>query len=99
MPPIPSALVAEETERLDRELALTGGTLSAEQHRAIELACGTHQLVVIEGRAGTGKSTTLTGIARAHEAARQQIVVTSTAALAAERLARELASADVAASS
>ncbi len=99
VPPIPPALVALETARLDRELALTGGALSGEQHRAIELACGTHQLVVIEGQAGTGKSTTLSGIARAHQAAGRQIVVTSTAALAAERLANELAGADVGASS
>jgi hypothetical protein len=46
--------------------------------------------VMIEGQAGTGKSTTLTGIARAYQAAGRQIVVTSTAALAAERLAHEL---------
>jgi ATP-dependent exoDNAse (exonuclease V) alpha subunit len=46
--------------------------------------------VVIEGQAGTGKSTTLTGIARAHQACGREIVVTSTAALAAERLANEL---------
>jgi hypothetical protein len=95
VPPIPSAVVAKETERLGREPALTGGALSAEQHRAIELACGTHQLVVIEGQAGTGKSTTLTAIDRAHQAAGQQIVVTSTA----ERLATELTDADVQATS
>ncbi len=47
--------------------------------------------MVIEGHAGTGKSTTLTGIARAHQASGRQIIVTSTAALAAERLATELA--------
>lgn len=47
------------------------------------------------GVAGTGKSTTLTGITRVHQAARRQIVITSTAALAAERLARELADAGV----
>src|SRR6185312_8218695 len=52
--------------------------------------CGEHPLVVIEGHAGTGKSTTLTGIARAHQRCGREIVVTSTAALAAERLANEL---------
>ena len=95
VPPIPSALVAAEIERLDQELAARGGALSIEQHRAIGLACGPHQLVVIEGQAGTGKSTTLTGVARAHQAAGQQIIVASTAALAAERLASELAGAGV----
>ena len=64
--------------------------MSEEQRAAIDLACGAHRLVVIEGHAGTGKSTTLTGIARAHEACGGEIVVTSTAALAAERLANEL---------
>ncbi len=78
-------------ERLDRELATTGGRLSDEQRAAITLACGDPPLVVIEGQAGTGKSTTLTGIARAHQAAGREILVTSTAALAAERLATELA--------
>jgi ABC-type cobalamin/Fe3+-siderophores transport system ATPase subunit len=65
--------------------------LSDEQRAAIELACGTQALVVIEGHAGTGKSTTLTGIARAHQASGREILVTSTAALAAQRLAGDLA--------
>jgi conjugative relaxase-like TrwC/TraI family protein len=93
--PLEATVVARETERLDSELRERGGRLSAEQHRAIELACGTRPLVVIEGHAGTGKSTTLTGIARAHQAAGRQIIVTSTAAVAAERLARELTTAGV----
>ena len=62
--PLPEGAAAREAERLDRELAEIGGRLSEEQHAAIQLACGEHPLVVIEGHAGTGKSTTLTGIAR-----------------------------------
>jgi ATP-dependent exoDNAse (exonuclease V) alpha subunit len=54
------------------------------------LACSDRQLVMIEGQAGTGKSTALTGIARAHHDAGRDIIVTSTAAVAAERLARDL---------
>jgi ATP-dependent exoDNAse (exonuclease V) alpha subunit len=50
---------------------------------------------MIEGQAGTGKSTTLTAIARAHEADGRQLIVTSTAALAAQRLANELTGAGV----
>jgi conjugative relaxase-like TrwC/TraI family protein len=96
--PLAATLVARETERLDSELAERGGKLSAEQRAAIELACGTRPFVVIEGHAGTGKSTTLTGIARAHDATGRDIIVTSTAAVAAERLARELATAGVDAS-
>jgi len=89
--PLPAATTAREADRLDQQLAQTGGRLSDEQRAAIELACGTQPLVVIEGHAGTGKSTTLTGIARAHQASGQQILVTSTAALAAQRLAGDLA--------
>jgi len=96
--PLPAQIVAAESERLDQELAQRGGELSGEQRAAIELACGTRQLVVIEGQAGTGKSTTLTGITRAHQATGRQIIITSTAALAAERLAHELADAGVQAS-
>ena len=88
--PLPARAAAREAERLDRELAKMGGRLAEEQRAAIELACGEHQLVLIEGHAGTGKSTTLTGIARAHQACGREILVTSTAALAAERLANEL---------
>ncbi len=93
--PLPAEVVAAEAERLNAKLAERGGVLSGEQRQAIELACGTRRLVVIEGQAGTGKSTTLTGITRAHQAAGRRIVITSTAALAAERLARELAEAGV----
>ena len=93
--PLPAQIVAAESERLDQELAQRGGELSGEQRAAIELACGVRQLVVIEGQAGTGKSTTLTGITRAHQTAGQEIIVTSTAALAAERLTRELSDAGV----
>jgi len=45
---------------------------------------------VIVGQAGTGKSTARAGVARAHQAAGREIVVTSTGAQAAERLAAEL---------
>ena len=88
--PLSQAATATELSRLDKELSKTGGRLSEEQRIAIQLGCGEHQLVMIEGHAGTGKSTTLSGIARAHQACGRQIIVTSTAALAAERLATEL---------
>ncbi len=95
VPPIVPELVRRETDRLDQELAARGGRLSDEQRHAIGLACANKQLVVIEGHAGTGKSTTLTGVARAHQASGRQIIVTSTAAAAAERLAGDLAAAGV----
>jgi conjugative relaxase-like TrwC/TraI family protein len=85
----PDSVVAQ-ADRLDRELQGRGGRLSDEQRHAIMLACSDRQLVMIEGQAGTGKSTALTGIARAHHDAGRNIVVTSTAAVAAERLARDL---------
>ena len=82
--------VVAQADRLDRELQGRGGRLSDEQRHAIMLACSDRQLVMIEGQAGTGKSTALTGIARAHHDAGRDVILTSTAAVAAERLSREL---------
>jgi conjugative relaxase-like TrwC/TraI family protein len=93
--PLPAVAAGREADRLDQELAAHGGRLSDEQRAAIHLACGPHPLVLIEGQAGTGKSTALTGIARAHQSAGREIIVISTAALAAERLATELTAAGV----
>ena len=89
--PLPTGAAEREADRLDHELSARGGRLSDEQRAAIHLACGPQPFVLIEGQAGTGKSTALTGIARAHQASGREIIVTSTAALAAERLATELA--------
>jgi conjugative relaxase-like TrwC/TraI family protein len=87
--PITVELVGDELSELRSELALGGARLAVEQEQAIRVACSDQQLVVIVGQAGTGKSTALTAVARAHEAAGQKIVVTSTGAQAAERLAAE----------
>ena len=88
--PLDRDSVLAQADRLDRELHDCGGRLSDEQRQAIMLGCSDRQLVMIEGQAGTGKSTALTGIARAHHDAGRDIVVTSTAAVAAERLAGDL---------
>jgi conjugative relaxase-like TrwC/TraI family protein len=93
--PINAEAVEREIAVLADGLREQGFELAGEQARAIRVACGPGQLSVIEGQAGTGKSTALTAIARAHEQAGQRIVVTSTAALAAERLADELIEAGV----
>jgi conjugative relaxase-like TrwC/TraI family protein len=93
--PLPTGLADAEVDRLDAELARTGGRLSDEQRAAILLGCADRPFVVIEGQAGTGKSTALTGIARAHQAAGREILITSTAALAAQRLGRDLTDAGV----
>ncbi|MGH2876908.1 MAG: MobF family relaxase, partial [Solirubrobacteraceae bacterium] len=95
VPALPERVIAGQTERLDRELSARGGRLSLEQREAIMLGCSDQQLVIIEGQAGTGKSTTLTGIARAHEQCGRELVVTSTAAVAAERVAEDLQAAGV----
>jgi len=87
---IGTELVDGEVERLGRELAAQGATLADEQEQAVRAACSDARLVVVVGQAGTGKSTALTGVARAHQAAGRGIVVTSTGAQAAERLAGEL---------
>ncbi len=93
--PLPDGLATAEVDRLDSELTQAGGRLSAEQRAAIMLGCADRPFVIIVGQAGTGKSTALTGIARAHQAAGREILVTSTAALAAERLGRDLFEAGV----
>ncbi len=61
----------------------------------MRVACSDRRLVVVVGQAGTGKSTALTGVARAHQAAGRQLIVTSTGAQAAERLTAELSGAGV----
>ncbi|MGI8505550.1 MAG: MobF family relaxase [Solirubrobacteraceae bacterium] len=94
-PAIPAELVDGEVSELRAELALGGAQLADEQERAMRLACSDRRLTVIVGQAGTGKSTALTGVVRAHEDAGQQIVVCSTGAQAAERLTAELAQAGV----
>ena len=50
---------------------------------------------MIEGQAGTGKSTLLQAVALAHQADGRRVIVTSTAAVAAERLAADLAAVGV----
>ena len=93
--PIPEPLIDRHAERLDRQLRARGGRLSDEQRAALRLACGAGQLVMVEGQAGTGKSTVLTAVALAHQDAGQHVIVTSTAALIAQRLATELTTAGV----
>jgi conjugative relaxase-like TrwC/TraI family protein len=95
--PIAGRLVEDEISELRAALALDGAQLAAEQARAIRVACSDRRLTVVVGQAGTGKSTALSGVARAHEAAGQKIVVTSTGAQAAQRLAGELSTAGVSA--
>ena len=93
--PLPREMVQVEAQTLDARLAGTGGRLTDEQRLAIELATSDRQLVVIEGQAGSGKSTVLQAVARVHQDWGQQVIVTSTGALAAERLDDELAQAGV----
>jgi len=89
-------LVDGEVAALQAELAASGGAqLADEQRQAVRAACSDRRLVVIVGQAGTGKSTALTGVARAHQAAGRQLIVTSTGAQAAERLTAELLEAGV----
>jgi conjugative relaxase-like TrwC/TraI family protein len=87
---ISEALVTAEVELLAAGVAERGGALAGEQERAVRVACSDHRLVVVVGQAGTGKSTALQGVARAHQQAGRTVLVTSTGAQAAERLAAEL---------
>ncbi|MDQ2897371.1 MAG: AAA family ATPase, partial [Actinomycetota bacterium] len=70
--------------------------LASEQEQAVRVACSDRQLTVVVGQAGTGKSTALTGVARAHQQAGRRVIVTSTGAQAAERLTAELSAAGLA---
>ena len=92
---VPERLVVSEVARLSRRLNRDGEVMTGEQADAIRLACSDRQLVLIEGQAGTGKSTVLAAVARAHHADGREIVVTSTAGLAARRLADDLTTAGV----
>lgn len=93
--PLAAGVVAEHADTLDLDLRQHGAGLSSQQRDALELACSDRQLTVIEGQAGTGKSTVLAGVARAHQAEGREVIVTSTAALAAARLAADLQAAGV----
>jgi conjugative relaxase-like TrwC/TraI family protein len=84
------ALVTAEVGLLADGVAERGGELAGEQERAVRVACSDQRLVVVVGQAGTGKSTALQGVARAHQQAGRTVLVTSTGAQAAERLAAEL---------
>jgi len=92
-PAIAQELVDEEVSELRSALALDGAQLAVEQEQAMRVACSDRRLTVIVGQAGTGKSTALTGVARAHLAAGQRVIVTSTGAQAAERLTAEFSEA------
>ena len=51
--------VKTQTAALQADLGKHGGVLGEEQRQAVKLACADRQLVLIEGQAGTGKSTAL----------------------------------------
>ncbi len=93
--PIPGHLIDQAATTIDERLKRQGGRLSGEQREALELACGDRQVVMIEGQAGTGKSTLLQAVALAHQTDGRRVIVTSTAAVAAERLAADLAAVGV----
>ena len=88
--PIDPAATRSELAATDARLRAAGGELSGEQTRAMRAGCSDRQLLVIEGQAGTGKSTVLAAVARVHQQTGRRVVVTSTGALAAERLACDL---------
>jgi conjugative relaxase-like TrwC/TraI family protein len=91
------AAVDRAIEEINERLAQQGGQLSPEQLQALVLTTGGRPVVMIEGQAGTGKSTVLQAVALAHQAEGRHVIVTSTAAVAAERLARDLGEVGVAA--
>jgi conjugative relaxase-like TrwC/TraI family protein len=90
----PTAINDEAVRRaatsVNDRLGERGGVLSVEQSEALRVATGERQVVMIQGQAGTGKSTVLQAVALAHQADGRQVLVTSTGALAAKRLADDL---------
>ena len=72
---INDALVTAEVELLAAGVAERGGELAGEQERAVRVACSDQRLVVVVGQAGTGKSTALQGVARAHQQAGRTVLV------------------------
>ena len=84
--------------RLNQDLARYDSHMSDEQERALQLATGYRQVVMIEGQAGTGKSTVLQAVGLAHQAEGREVIITSTGALAAQRLADDFDAVEVAAS-
>ncbi len=88
--PIPAHAVEHAAEIVSARLGDPDARLSEEQRLALDTASADRRLTVIEGQAGTGKSTVLQAVAIAHRDAGRRIIVTSTAALAAERLAGDV---------
>lgn len=91
---VPQDFVETELRRLAERFE-AGDGVAPEQERAIRAACSDRQLIVIQGQAGTGKSTALIAAARAQHLAGRRTIVTSTGGQAAERLAAELRAAGV----
>lgn len=92
--PTRNTFVDDEVDRLRGEFGGREG-LAPEQEAAVRAACSERQLVVIEGQAGTGKSTALIAAARAEQRGGRNVIVTSTGGQAAARLASELRTAGV----
>jgi len=75
---VSEGLVTAEVELLAAAVAARGGELAGEAEQAVRVACSERRLVVVVGQAGTGKSTALLGVARAHQQAGRTVLVTST---------------------
>lgn len=63
--------------------------LSAEQRAAYDHACDTGALAIVEGAAGSGKTTTLSAIARTYRQAGYQVIGSAVAWRAAQQLGEE----------
>jgi hypothetical protein len=63
--------------------------LSEEQSAAVAHACGTNRLAIVEGAAGSGKTTTLSAVAQAYQRAGYRVIGTAVAWRAALQLGEE----------
>ncbi|MDR3428091.1 MobF family relaxase [Silvimonas sp.] len=68
---------------------LGASALSGEQRAAYDHACGTSGLAIVEGAAGSGKTTTLSAIARTYQQAGYRVIGSAIAWRAAQQLGEE----------
>lgn len=86
----PSAGVdAGSIEEAKAASAQAGRELLEEQKAALDYACGPGDLKLITGRAGTGKSTTLSAVRAAHEATGKRVIGLAPANVVVQDMKRE----------
>lgn len=84
-----TASFATRAAAAGRPITVRGGGLDAGQRAAVEALGGSHRLVVIEGAAGVGKTTTLAAAVTVHDLTRRRMVVVTPTLKAAHTAASQ----------